>query len=190
MTIGETMPAKKYYWKDPDKARQKKREYYAANRDVVKKRQKEYATRTKEDRQKYIRQYARRKKKEIREQQHRWYLNNEKRLRVEAKERREMTPNYNLKRRIRLHGISEERYFELMRLQGGGCAICGESSKTLFIDHNHACCPGKNGCMKCVRGLLCSKCNYAIGMLKDDEKLATRAASYLRTNGFLGRGKK
>ena len=43
------MPAAKDYWKDPEKARQKKREYYAANRDIVRAKQKVYAEKNKEN---------------------------------------------------------------------------------------------------------------------------------------------
>lgn len=46
------------------------------------------------------------------------------------------------------------------------CDFCG---KTLYrqsrpcIDHDHRCCPGDVSCGKCVRGIVCSRCNTGIG---------------------------
>ena len=86
------------------------------------------------------------------------------------------------KKICRKHGITPGRYDELLVSQGGGCAICsvlpGEDER-LHIDHDHACCPRKNSCGKCVRGLLCRPCNTAIGLLKEDPKLLTAAIKYI-----------
>ncbi len=79
--------------------------------------------------------------------------------------------------RLRTFGVSPERYAELLELQGGGCAICGESERlgtSFSVDHDH-----KTGM---VRGLLCRACNAAIGGLKDDVAVLQRAIDYLRGN--------
>lgn len=62
------------------------------------------------------------------------------------------------------YNMTEEQYWELFDAQGGACAICGEKPrrKHLSVDHDHACCPGSKSCGKCVRGLLCNRCNYKI----------------------------
>ncbi|MBA7572888.1 hypothetical protein ES708_14675 [subsurface metagenome] len=63
---------------------------------------------------------------------------------------------------------------ELWESQDGKCAICGESFIKLFntcVDHNHE--TGE------VRGLLCRKCNVAIGFLNDDPELMEKAIKYL-----------
>jgi hypothetical protein len=81
----------------------------------------------------------------------------------------------------RKFGISIGEYEALMEKQGGCCAICelpetmvdGRRGKvkTLAVDHCHD--TGK------IRGLLCSNCNRAIGLLKDSTKLVSKALSYL-----------
>lgn len=51
------------------------------------------------------------------------------------------------------------------------CQSCG-SAERLCIDHNHK--TGK------VRGVICHKCNSAIGLFNEDIQLMKRAAAYLR----------
>lgn len=73
--------------------------------------------------------------------------------------------------------ISSDQYSEFMSAQEGKCAICRcESGKNnrgdkLAVDHCHD--TGK------VRGLLCHKCNTAIGLMKDDRKTLQAAIDYL-----------
>jgi|FreactTroBogLake_1042271.scaffolds.fasta_scaffold28528_2 hypothetical protein len=80
-------------------------------------------------------------------------------------------------------------YEEQLAKQGGGCAICGRNEtgmdswnkklKRLSIDHNHKCCPGGNSCGKCVRGILCSKCNPALAMVEEVPDWCAKALAYL-----------
>lgn len=80
----------------------------------------------------------------------------------------------------RLYGLSKDRFEEIRAAQHGVCAICNrpETRRTrtttasdLCVDHDHS--TGK------VRGLLCVKCNAAIGHLNDDPVLARSLAAYL-----------
>ena len=75
--------------------------------------------------------------------------------------------------RKKLYGISEERYTELWAQQGGVCAIClqDDEAKGLGVDHDHE--TGE------VRGLLCTNCNTALGLLRDRPFLLSRAKEYL-----------
>ncbi len=84
------------------------------------------------------------------------------------------------------YGITPAQLDALVEAQGGGCAICKlalVSSKTTHIDHDHACCPGKKSCGACVRGVLCHRCNLALGMFDDDPARLRDAAAYLDRRG-------
>jgi hypothetical protein len=90
----------------------------------------------------------------------------------------------------RLYGISVEDYYLMLSAQNGGCAICGslvphsrkytETQEVMFsIDHSHQ--TGK------VRGLLCTKCNRALGLIGDNPQIAMKMASYLIEGEYLGK---
>ena len=58
------------------------------------------------------------------------------------------------------HGITKDQYEQLFRSQDGKCAICRtELNKKLAVDHDHK--------TNMIRGLLCHKCNMALGILED-----------------------
>ena len=64
------------------------------------------------------------------------------------------------------------------------CAVCGTTEpgeKGWCIDHDHQCCPYgvRQGCSKCVRGLLCNNCNRGLGYFKDDPVRLQAAITYL-----------
>ena len=69
-----------------------------------------------------------------------------------------------------LYGISIEDYNKIYLKQKGQCAICGKSLK-LFIDHDHV--------TGIIRGLLCHKCNTALGLIEDSKEIAKRMVSFL-----------
>lgn len=73
---------------------------------------------------------------------------------------------YSRRSELRKFGVNEEWYAEKLRFQHGGCAICAApkanrtDDRRLAVDHDHD--TGR------PRGLLCTPCNRAIGMLQDD----------------------
>lgn len=99
-----------------------------------------------------------------------------------AKERQQ-TDTYKIGQRRRHLGrgykMTPEEYNAFFSAQGGVCCLCKKpETKTKFgkvmslsIDHNHACCPGVKTCGKCIRGLLCYKCNTILGYVDDNKEL-------------------
>lgn len=67
---------------------------------------------------------------------------------------------------------------QLMSIYEAGCSICGVMSG-VRIDHDHSCCEYGGSCGTCVRGGLCSNCNTAIGLFKEDPNRLRSALSYL-----------
>lgn len=63
------------------------------------------------------------------------------------------------------------------------CGICGTTNpgRSWCLDHNHTCCPYgvRQGCKRCVRGLLCQLCNRGLGHFKDDPALLAQAIKWL-----------
>jgi len=79
----------------------------------------------------------------------------------------------------RQYGLTPEEYENLAQAQGNCCAICGTWVEVLWVDHDHSCCPGKETCGKCRRGLVCMACNGGLGMFLDDIEVMKKAIAYL-----------
>lgn len=96
---------------------------------------------------------------------------------------RERNPDADADKTLRRkYGITLVDYNKLFEAQGGVCALCkkgettkrmkkGEGRERLAVDHCHD--TGR------VRGLLCFKCNTAIGSLGDTEEDAQKVVEYL-----------
>jgi hypothetical protein len=78
---------------------------------------------------------------------------------------------------IRVHyNLSEEDFQQAWDKQDGKCKICErpfEGTKKPHIDHDH-----ETGAF---RGLLCGRCNAALGLLREDVKIFRSAIKYLLT---------
>ena len=121
-------------------------------------------------------------KRDRREYGKTWRKNNPEKYKQQIEKgiaKRKKDPNYYAKRReqglLLNYGITIEDYNNLVVKQGGNCAICGihktKLSKPLYVDHCHN--TGK------VRGLLCQKCNSALGLLNDNADTVLKAHKYL-----------
>jgi hypothetical protein len=75
--------------------------------------------------------------------------------------------HYHLRQR---YGIGADEFDELVRLQGGVCAICGRADPE-HVDHSHE--TGE------VRGVLCFNCNGGLGQFRDSIDALVAAAAYL-----------
>jgi hypothetical protein len=94
-------------------------------------------------------------------------------------------------RALRGKGMTVDGFRALLEKQAGCCAICNikfrlkmndtteyGQTQNIYIDHDHA--TGQ------VRGLLCPKCNTAIGLLGDMSETVRKAAAYLECGGTAG----
>jgi hypothetical protein len=93
-----------------------------------------------------------------------------------ARQRREsLARNYGGSSRhyhlIKRYGIGAAEVDELIRQQGGLCAVCGER-EAKQVDHDH-----ETGV---VRGIVCLLCNAAMGAFHDDPVLIRRAIAYVK----------
>lgn len=78
-------------------------------------------------------------------------------------------------------GISLEDYNSMLSVQEGACAICKKeenvvsvngNTKALAVDHCHT--------TGIVRGLLCQRCNQALGLFEDDVERLRSAIIYIK----------
>lgn len=76
--------------------------------------------------------------------------------------------SYQIRRR---YGIGLREFAEILASQGGKCAVCRKVEKRMVVDHCHS-----NGA---IRGILCNRCNVALGMAKDDPTRLRALVRYL-----------
>lgn len=70
------------------------------------------------------------------------------------------------------YGIMQAEYDSMLKAQNGVCAICKtKPENTLAVDHCHD--------SKSVRGLLCRRCNSAIGLFDEDLGKLSAAMDYI-----------
>lgn len=83
---------------------------------------------------------------------------------------------YNYNKR---YGIDDKQKDAMFKSQGRKCASCGTKSATnkkyWHLDHQHS--SGK------IRGILCQRCNHALGLLDDDITKILALANYVHLNG-------
>jgi hypothetical protein len=101
-------------------------------------------------------------------------------LRGWRKRNPDLAKNSDLKRS---YGITLAQYEAMLATQGGKCAICKGPERTrdkdggprrMPVDHDHN--TGK------VRGLICTHCNRALGMFKDNVEILKAAIAYVERN--------
>ena len=85
-----------------------------------------------------------------------------------------------LRQLFRLYGLEPAEAHTLFDAFYSRCAICGQVEtavsrtgrpKSISVDHDHD--TGR------IRGVLCDRCNLALGYLRDNPDLLRRAADYL-----------
>lgn len=77
-------------------------------------------------------------------------------------------------------GLAVDEFLEIKT--GQSCGACG-SEERLHVDHLHAHHPGEKRdrmCRECIRGVLCSNCNTALGLLGESPKKIIGLLNYLQ----------
>lgn len=124
---------------------------YQANKEYTKQRVKLHYESNKEECKKYAKEY---------------YQENKEQVKLAGK-------IYRL--RVR-YGLSYDEYNALLEKTGGKCPICnvifGKGNKRACVDHCHK--------TNKIRGIICSRCNKALGEFNDNSELITKAAEWLK----------
>lgn len=72
---------------------------------------------------------------------------------------------------LRTYGITLAEKEAMVKRQGGRCSICRRKAKTLCVDHDHD--------TGFVRGVLCWRCNQALGFFNDSTLSLMGAIRYM-----------
>lgn len=151
----------KWAVRDPERRRQANRSNYQANA---------------ESRREKARAYYRANADRLRENKRRKDAQNKDDLRAASRQR------YAEGYRKRKDLDRAQFTLRLWQEQDGRCYLCAEpvAPEAAQLEHDHRCCPAAKWCTYCVRGIACSSCNTAIGLLRDDPDLLERVAVNLR----------
>lgn len=88
------------------------------------------------------------------------------------------------------YNITIDQYEKMFMEQEGLCAICGQEQQLgirLCVDHDHSCCPGERSCGKCIRKLLCNRCNTTLGKVNENTTLLNGMINYITSGGEYNR---
>jgi hypothetical protein len=103
----------------------------------------------------YIKSWKRRNRDKVNASQQRYRAT----LEVAGRKKRVRTEDHRRHHLKSRYGLTQEQYIVLEAAQGGKCAMCRGDQKEghrFHIDHDHA--------TGAVRGLLCTRCNMALGV--------------------------
>jgi hypothetical protein len=159
------MSSKEYREKNKDKIKKQKQDYYEANKEKVKTKAKAY--------------YQANKKRRA-ECKKEWAEANKDKMNEYKKKYRDTHAGLLWRNQLKhKFGITVEEYYILAKQAGDNCPICGvvfdwknrHKGNRPCIDHCHK--------TRKIRGIICGKCNAAIGMLYDDIKMLKKAISWL-----------
>lgn len=91
--------------------------------------------------------------------------------------KREWKRNHNLKK----YGLTIEEYEAKLKAQDGKCFICKKEqadekdNRRLAVDHNHK--------TEKTRDLLCSRCNFIVGIIETASDLLEKCEAYVSKHG-------
>lgn len=127
----------------------------------------------KECRNQKARNYYKKHAQKIIQSQKKYSDLHKEKIKLYKKNRRLDNPNLEKNTKLkRSYGINLNTFDNMKKQQENKCLICKKISK-LHVDHCHK--------TKKVRGLLCTKCNMAIGLFKDCINNLENAILYLKS---------
>lgn len=137
---------------------------------------------TPEEKREYQRKYREAHGEKNRERARRWYQDhraeknaaNRKSYHAHIEQQKARAHKYyEAHLSVRKYGITKAAYDQLLEQQNGVCAVCNENrgNKRLNVDHDHA--------TDTIRGLLCHKCNLALGHMEDNPEWLRELADYV-----------
>lgn len=97
------------------------------------------------------------------------------RARYKAKNKEAFTRSNKHYGLMKLYGISITTWDKILKSQNNVCAICkihGTDNNPLVMDHSHK--------TNINRGIICKKCNFALGLLNDNENIIWNILEYLK----------
>ena len=144
--------------------KEKDREYYLKNIEKIKKRLEEYRKNNREVLRQRQREYRKNNKEEINRRQNEYYKRNKETINRKAK----WVALYSK------YKITKADYEKLYLKQNGRCAVCKKEFPSLSVDHNH-----ETGI---VRGLVCTKCNTALGLVYENTDILLSMIKYIKNN--------
>jgi hypothetical protein len=91
---------------------------------------------------------------------------------------------------IQAHNLSTDWAVRL--ITATECELChnrfpmGKHRLSCHVDHDHGCCTGKRTCGRCVRGIVCGRCNLILGAVEaaDRDIGLDKVRDYLDTARF------
>ncbi len=151
--------SKKYREENKDKIKELNKKWRLKNKEKIKLNKKIWSEKNKETIKLKGIKYRESNREALSKKNKEYYLNNYRKA-----------LGWNLAR----YGLTVDDFETMSKKQGDVCGICLNkctSRKRLSVDHCH-----KTGI---VRGLLCNKCNRALGLIGDNKEFLNNAIKYL-----------
>lgn len=161
--------ARDWYLRNKEKVKERNRAHYQANQEAHRAKAQRWQEANPERAKELQREYRDRNRAEVRERGKKHYRENKDRALAQSRVRK-----------LKRYALTPESYAAMLAAQGGRCKICGSTKAvrtgegSFSVDHCHE--TGK------VRGLLCRRCNAALGGFRDSPELLEMALVYLRNS--------
>jgi hypothetical protein len=178
----------RYRQKNKERIKEGQKQYCLKNKEKINEINKQYRLKSKEKRKQYrlensekIKQYRLDNKEKINENDKKYRLENKEKIKQYLLQNNEKIKKNKRETSLKnKYDITLDDYEKMLQEQSGSCAICfvkaeNQRNKILVVDHNHL--------TDEVRGLLCSNCNTAIGLLRESQEIIENALKYLHEKG-------